>query len=215
MLRCLPTSAQVNVVTNVTVTGVDISQLLSQALAPNATGASLTNPLQQQIKVDPAQSVNITPTGVTGQNQVCPLLACMIVLWYSQQYGVSALRMVSNQGQPVAYLLAGMLWKQVRAADSQASFQLACNGTPRSGIIEDISVQIAASASMSEGQSHREIQKIPLAKCVPNHHRMSQWSTRAVLGRHLSKTWCIEARSGELKSDGSSYSANNLEASAR
>ncbi|KAK9840869.1 hypothetical protein WJX84_004257, partial [Apatococcus fuscideae] len=59
----------VNVVTNVTVTGVDISQLLSQALAPNATGPSITTPLQQQIQVDPAQNVSITPTGVSGQNQ--------------------------------------------------------------------------------------------------------------------------------------------------
>ncbi|KAK9841418.1 hypothetical protein WJX74_005338 [Apatococcus lobatus] len=60
----------VNVVTNVTVTGVDISQLLSQALAPNATGPSITTPLQQQIQVDPAQNVSITPTGVSGQNQL-------------------------------------------------------------------------------------------------------------------------------------------------
>lgn len=61
---------QVNVVTNVTVTGVDISQLLSQALAPNATGNSILNPLQQQIRVDPAQNVSVTPTGVSGANQV-------------------------------------------------------------------------------------------------------------------------------------------------
>lgn len=102
VLVSLPASVQVNVVTNVTVTGVDIGQLLSQALAPNATGASLTTPLQQQIKVDPAQSVNITPTGVTGQNQVCPLRACLLVLRKDHQYDMADLRMVSKQGEPVA-----------------------------------------------------------------------------------------------------------------
>ena len=71
--------AQVNVVTNVTVTGVDISQLLSQALAPNATGNSLLNPLQQQIRVDPAQNVSVTPTGVTGTSQVCPYASFFVL----------------------------------------------------------------------------------------------------------------------------------------
>lgn len=66
--------SQVNVVTNVTVSGVDISQLLSQALAPNATGTSILSPLQQQIRVDPAQNVTVTPIGLLGanQNQVRP-----------------------------------------------------------------------------------------------------------------------------------------------
>ena len=75
-----PLVLQVNIVTNVTVTGIDISQLLSQALAPNGSNSNVFSPLQQQLRVDPAQSVNITPTNVAGQNQVWAQLICTFIL---------------------------------------------------------------------------------------------------------------------------------------
>ena len=75
-----PPVLQVNIVTNVTVTGIDISQLLSQALAPNGSNSNVFSPLQQQLRVDPAQSVNITPTNVAGQNQVWAQLICTFIL---------------------------------------------------------------------------------------------------------------------------------------